>query len=227
VPRKSKLTALLLLALLFMRPLYADPGSKTLTLNPVFEFQLLDKLKPLAGQKKSELETTAAFGDRACKALTDTLGVERASSLTFPVKFGQDGIAVRYDADKSKIEIRLPLKNDGVHVISRKTEWKISARTYAVFREDVSLRLSASSKNLGVPSITFPANLDLAKLKGDLRVAIAGYLEAPCFDTQGNLAKPGDPSPRDLIYRLHLGPKSEWIVYRANTKEIVKRGRFD
>jgi hypothetical protein len=78
--------------------------------------------------------------------------------------------------------------------------------------------------------ISLPASPDMArKLDGDLRVAIVGRLHPPCFvagrsHTSPTLSYPYDQSTSES--GIVINPNPEWLLFRASTKEILKRGTF-
>lgn len=78
--------------------------------------------------------------------------------------------------------------------------------------------------------ISLPAKSNLArKLDGDLRVAIVGRIRAPCFITGRSHTSPTISYPYDrTVFEMGIvvNPNPEWLLYRASTKEVLKRGTF-
>ncbi len=78
--------------------------------------------------------------------------------------------------------------------------------------------------------ILLPANADVArKLDGDLRIAIVARVQPPCFITGRSHTSPTVQYPRDITtfeMGIVVSAKPEWLLYRASTKDVLKRGIF-
>lgn len=78
--------------------------------------------------------------------------------------------------------------------------------------------------------ISLPAKRELAmKLDGDLRVAIVARIHPPCFIAGRSHTSPTISFPYDKTITemgIVVIPNPEWVLYRASTKEVLKRGVF-
>lgn len=78
--------------------------------------------------------------------------------------------------------------------------------------------------------ILLPAKPEAARqLDGDLRVAMVARIYPPCFVTGRSHQTPKISFPYDrTIFEMGIvvNPNPEWILYRASTREILKRGVF-
>ena len=89
----------------------------------------------------------------------------------------------------------------------------------------------APIKNLGKgPRIRLNMTPEEAKKVGnDLRLALVTKIKEPCFVVRKGRHPPTIDYPDDVSWTdLGLvGADTEWLIYRASTKEILKRGRYN
>ena len=124
----------------------------------------------------------------------------------------------------------LPLNYDAINLADSYSEApnKNASDVKVGFRNMAVLYLPGQTYNAHV---VFPAKPDVArKLDGDLRLAIATRIKSPCFAVGHGHISPTSQFNYDMT-KDEMGfvgsPESEWILYRATTKEVLKRGKLN
>ena len=129
------------------------------------------------------------------------------------------------------MSIEVPEKIPGTKLLlTRSGKLGFSRDGLAVALEKLGGRRGFRSSLLKGRKDRLPAKPDEARrLNGDLRVAIVTRIQPPCFVTGRRHRTPTIKYLYDVTnYEMGFvgSPKSEWILYRASTKEVVKRGKF-
>jgi len=244
-----KITTLIFYAVACLNlPAYCAETVKLRFTNDADVFAALQSIGTL---KKDKYEKTADFNKRICAETYKALGVNDKTYVTLWAAFGEYATHAHYDADKQAFVfvvgtvdhfnddniIRNYSRNEAIQLALNYTEapkpftgknefgieqeFKVGLQNYAV------LYLPGKTYNT---KIILPAKPEEArKLDGDLRLAIETQIQTPCFKTERGHKSPTLQFHYDMTTseRGFMGSKkSEWIIYRDSTKEVLKRGKF-
>lgn len=78
-------------------------------------------------------------------------------------------------------------------------------------------------------TIRLPAKPDQARnLSGDLQLAFSTKIKPPCFVTGAKHTSPTRDNPYDSTVKVLglVGEDTEWLILKASTMEVLKRGKF-